>query len=111
MECVNAAANELGKRNQSLLEEINEVITKAPTPMNHLHMMKTIQILSLLRHKVYMDVKKEEYISIHELLQHILDSEFVLNLIMTITYLSSRKIKEVKSILLGACRYWTSYLT
>ena len=41
---------------------------------------------------------------IHELLKHIVDSELMLNSIMTTTYLSFKKEKQVKSTLLSACR-------
>ena len=41
---------------------------------------------------------------IPKLLQHIIDSEIMLNLIMTITYLSFEKAKQVKSTSSGAHR-------
>ena len=102
MECVNAAANQSRKRDQSLPEEIDEAITQASNTNEPLAYDKNNSNSKLVEAYSIHGCSKEEYISIHELLQHIADSEFVLNLIMTITYLSSGKIKQVKSILLGA---------
>ena len=72
--------------------------------MNHLHMMKTIQISEFVEMQDMHGCLKEEDVIIPEILKHIVDSELILNSIMTTTYLSSEKAKQAKSTLSGVHR-------
>ena len=104
MECVNANSNESEKLNQNLLEEIDEVITQASNtnePLAYDENNSGFEFVEMQDMCVYL---KEENVIIHELLQHNVDSELMLNSIMTTTYLSSEKAKQAKLALSGVHR-------
>ena len=104
MECVNADANESEKLNQNLLEEIDEVIVQASNtnePLAYDEMDSDSEFVEV--QDIYGCLKEEDVI-IPEVLQNIVDTELMVNSIMTTTYLSSEKAKQVKSALLSARR-------
>ena len=104
MECVNADANESEKLNQNLLEEIDEVIAQASNTNEPLAYDENDSDSEFVEMQDMHGCLKEEHVIIPEVLQNIVDTELMLNSIMTTTYLSSEKAKQVKSALSSARR-------
>ena len=104
IECVNADANESEKLNQNLLEEIDELIAQAYNTNEPLAYDEMDSDSEFVEVQDMHGCLKEEDVIIPEVLQSIVDTELMLNSIMTTTYLSSEKAKQVKSALLSARR-------
>ena len=96
MECVNADANESVKlNNQNLLEEIDEVIAQASNTNEPLADDENDSDSEFIEMQYMHGCLKEEDVIILKVLPNIVDTELMVNSIMT-TYLSSEKAKQVK---------------
>ena len=92
------------KLNQNILEEIDEVITQTSNTNEPLAYDEMDSDSEFVEVQDMHGCLKEEDVIIPEVLQNIVDTELMVNSIMTTTYLSSEKAKQVKSALSSARR-------
>ena len=104
MECVNENANESKKLNQNLLEEIDEVIAQASNSNEPLADDENDSDSKFIEMQDMHGCIKEDDVIIPKVLQNIVDTELMVNSIMTTTYLSSEKANQVKLALSSARR-------